>query len=319
MKKEKILRVSGLSASYGSTEVIRDISFSLCRREFLGIVGESGCGKSTLLRGIMAYTNSGLTLRGGVFFNGENILGADGEKLRSIRGNDMALIPQNAALSMDPTQKIFSHFRESAVAHRGKVSARQIKKEAEMLMKRLNFEVPENTLCAYPSALSGGMCQRAAIALAMINSPELLLCDEPTSALDSVSKASVAEELAALKEGFGVSAIIVSHDLGLIAALSDSVAVMRGGQFVEYGSREQILRTPGHPYTRALIDAVPKFGGGALETWGKIAPDSGKTEKTELFQSDCGAKLPPCGKADSDWVQIDKGHFVRCTAKREEI
>lgn len=261
MTENEILYVHGLSASYGGGDIIKNISFSLGRREFLGIVGESGCGKSTLLRSIMAYTKGGLRLRGKVVFNGEDMLCLSDVQLRRIRGGDMALIPQNAALAMDPAHKISYHFRETAAAHREKVSSRQIRREAAELMERLNFEAPDETLNAYPQALSGGMCQRAAIALAMINSPSLLLCDEPTSALDSVSKARVVRELRALKDGFGISAVIVSHDLGLISALSDSVAVMYGGEFVEYGSREQILKAPRHPYTKALIDAVPNLEG----------------------------------------------------------
>ena len=269
--KETILEVEHLRVTRGGVEILRDVGFSLKRGEVLGIAGESGCGKTTLLRALMLLTDTPFSAghgsrgqaEGKIRFLGRELGELDQRKLRELRGGEIAMIPQNASLAMDAARTISSLFLETIRAHRqGRVTKRESDAYAAELMEKLLLEDPERILRSYPFELSGGMCQRVLIAAAMANHPKLLLGDEPTSALDTKNQQQVLGELELLKEQEQVSMILVSHNLGVLARIADTIAIMYGGKIVEYGAAEQILQSPEHPYTKALLDAVPGRGAG---------------------------------------------------------
>ena len=243
----KILDVNNLVVSYNDIPIVRNVSLSVEEGKFLGIVGESGCGKTTLLNSIMALKRKISKTDGFINFCGEEITKLSEKKLRELRGNEIAMMPQNAFLSMDPTKTIASMFFETVKVHNANAKKMECFEKAAELMSRLLLNDPERILKSYPFELSGGMCQRVAIAASMINSPKLLLGDEPTSALDVTSQEEVVNQLKYLKNNFKVSAVIISHNIGVISMLSDDMAVMYGGKILEYGKTENVLYNPSHP------------------------------------------------------------------------
>lgn len=253
----ELLSVDNLTVSFGDSEVVHHQNLSLSEGTVLGIVGESGCGKTTLLRSIMALRPQNAKLSGSVRFMGRDILQAEEKELRNIRGNEIAMIPQNAILAMDPTKTISALFYETVKVHNRHAKRSQTDAQAAELMQRLHLEEPERILRSYPFELSGGMGQRVMIAASMMNQPRLLLADEPTSALDGTAQKMVLQVLDRLKEEFQVSMILVSHNLGVVASLADEIAVMKDGTIVETGTKDDILRHPEQEYTRKLIAAVP--------------------------------------------------------------
>ena len=205
------------------------------------VIGPSGCGKTTLLNSIMALKRKNSKTDGFINFCGEEITKLSEKKLRELRGNEIAMIPQNAFLSMDPTKTIASMFFETVKVHNANAKKMECFEKAVELMSRLLLNEPERILKSYPFELSGGMCQRVAIAASMINSPKLLLGDEPTSALDVTSQEEVVNQLKYLKNNFKVSAVIISHNIGVISMISDDMAVMYGGKILEYGKTENVI------------------------------------------------------------------------------
>lgn len=179
------------------------------------------------------------------------------KELQNIRGNEIAMIPQNASLAMDPVKTVSALFYETVKVHNRHIKRRQTDAQAAELMRRLHLEEPERILRSYPFELSGGMGQRVMIAASMMNQPRLLLADEPTSALDGAAQKMVLQELDRLKREFQVSMILVSHNLGVVASLADEIAVMKDGDIVEIGAKDDILQHPEQDYTKQLIAAVP--------------------------------------------------------------
>jgi oligopeptide/dipeptide ABC transporter ATP-binding protein len=315
---DKILRVRGLGASRDNVKILKDISFDLFRGETLGVVGESGCGKSTLLRALMRMETGGLREKGEIYFSGTELPAAGSEALRKLRGGRIGMIPQNAGESMDPSKTISSLFHETLKVHRRGVTKAMSDMEAVRLMEHLNLEEPERILRSYPFELSGGMCQRVAIAAAMINSPSLILGDEPTSALDVTNQAQVAGELILLKREFGVSSVIVSHNIGLVSRISDTVAVMYAGRIVECGSKNNVLKNPAHPYTKALLEAVPRLGGEIPDGLPGSPPGFGSETEGCPFAPRCPMAEDRCKKEEPGELKLKDGRRVRCLLYMEK-
>lgn len=309
---DSVLQVNNLKVSYNGVSVVRDIGFSVDKGEFLGIVGESGCGKSTMLRSIIMLGNGSAKIEGSIRFFGREITDMTNEQLRQLRGAEIAMIPQNAMISMDQTKTISSMFYETVRMHRGHVRRKEIDIEASRLMEKLSLNDPERILKSYPFELSGGMCQRVAIAAAMINGPGLVLGDEPTSALDVTSQLEVVKQLELLKESFRTSLIIVSHNLGLIAQLSDKIAVMYGGKIVEYGKTDEILNNPQHPYTKALMDAVPDMDGNISKGLPGMPPVFTKDMAGCPFYERCPECKEICALKAPKEISITSSHKVGC-------
>lgn len=258
---KEILKVKDLSVNNNSVKILKNISFNIKKGEILGIVGESGCGKSTLIRALIQMMNkSEEIISGEILFNERNLLSLDNKQIRKLRGNNLAVIFQNPGATLNPIRKIGKQFVQTMQSHMNINKNEALEKAANMLEK-VNLKDSKCILNSYPFELSGGMKQRVTIALAMILEPEILIADEPTSALDVTVQTQVVKEMMSLRDNFQTSIIIVTHSMSVISQMVDKVAVMYSGNIVEYGDKEDILRNPKHPYTKALIDSVPKMDG----------------------------------------------------------
>ncbi|MBR2774724.1 MAG: ABC transporter ATP-binding protein [Selenomonadaceae bacterium] len=252
-----ILTVEELVVVYGKKRVVHDVSFSVKRGEILVIAGESGSGKSTILKAIGGLLGKGGAIVGGqIIFDGKEITNLPDGQRRRLSGEAIGFIFQNAGASFCPIRTIGDQIFEAVKAHRD-WSKEDFRARAVDLMQKINL-APE-VLDEYPFRLSGGMAQRAGILAATILEPKLLLADEPTSALDVVTQVNVVKELLKLRERLGVSIVMVTHNIGVAWRMADRILIMRQGQPVEFGTREQIFNEPHEPYTQELIKAVPRL------------------------------------------------------------
>ena len=256
---QELLRIDHLTAGYGGDSVIEDISIRLHTGEVLGIVGESGSGKSTLLRAITQIRGLSTEIHAGtVSFGTKNLAVLSEGERRRLRGEEIAMVFQYAGASLNPARRIGTQLVETMRAHTD-LSREEIYARATEVFGGMGFADAHRILSAYPFELSGGMAQRAAIALAVILRPQLLLADEPTSALDATIQLQVLDELRVLKERTGTAILLITHNIGVVRHIADRVAVMCKGKIVEQGSVNEVLGNPQHPYTRELLAAVPKM------------------------------------------------------------
>ena len=255
-----LLEIKDLEAGYDDLKIISDINLKVKKGEILGIVGESGSGKSTLLKSIMQIRETGVKVfKGEILFNGNSILNLPKKENRMMRGNHIGVIFQNPGASLNPTRKIKKQFEETLKSH--KTDLKDFEEAVLNLFEKLNLKNGRRILNSYPFELSGGMNQRVAIAIAMILNPELLLADEPTSALDAPIQYQVIEEMIKIRNDFKNSIVVITHNMGVVSKMADNVAIMYGGRILEYGDVKKILKEPKHPYTKALLDAIPKLNG----------------------------------------------------------
>jgi len=251
---EKLLTVEDLAVAYGGKRVVRGVSFSVKRGEILIIAGESGSGKSTVLKAIGGLLGKGgAVVDGQIFFDGQEITVLSAGQRRKLSGEAVGMIFQNAGASFCPIRTIGDQIFEAVRAHRD-WDKKFFRERATDLMQKINLDPA--TLDEYPFRLSGGMAQRAGILAATILEPKLLLADEPTSALDVVTQAGVVKELLNLRGRLKISIVLVTHDLRVARRMADKILIMRRGEPVEYGTREQIFNEPQQPYTRELIEAA---------------------------------------------------------------
>lgn len=256
---KEILTYQSVEICFNGKSVIQDNSFAVHEGEILGIVGESGSGKSTLLKAAMGLLgNDGMVTKGDIWFQGKDIPDLSEKELRQIRGEKIGMIFQDAGASLSPIRTIGEQIYESMSAHK-KVTRTEAKEKALDLFEKLNFKNGDRIWGSYPFELSGGMNQRAGIVLAMLMQPPLLLADEPTSALDMTVQRQVVQEMLQLREIFGTAIILVTHDIGVVSAMADTVLVLKDGQMVEYGSASRILKNPEKEYTQKLLASVPKL------------------------------------------------------------
>ena len=256
---EELLTYSHVDVSFRGNTVVHDVSFSLHKGEILGIVGESGSGKSTLLKAAMGLLGKdGMVTRGDIFFSGQDIPDLSEKQLRTICGAGIGMIFQDAGASLSPIRTIGAQIHESIAAHK-KMTKEEAKSLALQLFTKLGLEDGKRIWNSYSFELSGGMKQRVGIALAMLMEPPVLLADEPTSALDVAVQKQVLEEMLHLREVFGTAMILVTHDIGVVSAMADTVLVLKDGCVVEYGTAEKVLKEPHREYTRNLLAAVPKL------------------------------------------------------------
>lgn len=257
--ENKILTYESVEISFGGRTVVQDVNFSLKSGEILGLVGESGSGKSTLIKAAMGLLGSdGLVTKGDIRYMGQNILDIPEKEKRKVRGAKIGMIFQDAGASLCPIRTIGEQIYESMRAH-VKITRSEAKDRAMELFEKLNFKDSQRVWDSYPFELSGGMNQRAGIAIAMLMNPPILFADEPTSALDVSVQRQVVKEMLKLRELFGTAIIIVTHDIGVVRAMADTVLVLKDGKTVEYGSAVKVLEHPEDPYTKKLLAAVPKL------------------------------------------------------------
>lgn len=254
---DKILKYDSVEVSFSGKPVVTDVSFSLESGEILGLVGESGSGKSTLIKAAMGLLGkNGMVTKGDILYKGQNILDIPEKEKRNIRGAQIGMIFQDAGASLCPIRTIGEQIYESMRAHK-KVTRKEAEEHAMELFEKLNFKDSRRVWNSYPFELSGGMNQRAGIAIAMLMNPPILFADEPTSALDVTVQKQVVTEMIRLRELFGTAIIIVTHDIGVVRAMADTVLVLKDGKKVEYGKAEDVLNHPQDAYTQKLLSAVP--------------------------------------------------------------
>jgi peptide/nickel transport system ATP-binding protein len=262
------LQVRDLRVRFGTEDgvvkAVDGVSFSVDRGQTLGIVGESGSGKSVTSLSIMGLHNRKRTqLSGEILVGGRNVVGMSDERIRHLRGRDMAMIFQDPLSSLHPFYKIGAQIVEAyRIHHKGSSKADARKRAIEML-DRVGIPEPQRRVDQYPHEFSGGMRQRAMIAMALVNNPDLLIADEPTTALDVTVQAQILDLLNDLQSEFNSAVIVITHDLGVVSQIADDVLVMYGGRVAEYGTAEQVFRNPQHPYTWGLLASVPSLHGNA--------------------------------------------------------
>ena len=256
-----ILDIRHLEIEYeGGTKAVKDISMQIEEGELVCIVGESGSGKSTLIRAILGLLPSGGKInKGEIKFKEHDLVTISKVAMNDLRGKDIAMIFQNSAASLDPIQKIEKQYREAIRVHDVKTTKEKCKEIATNMLRMMRLQDTERVLDSYSCQLSGGMNQRVGIAMAMTAKPTLLLADEPTSALDVTVQAQVVRQIKELKEKFGTTIIMVTHNIGVASYLSDKIAVMKEGEVVEWGTRNEVIFNPKAEYTKMLLDAVPKL------------------------------------------------------------
>lgn len=255
---QSLLQVSGLCAGYSRGDVLRDVSFTLRKGEILCVVGESGCGKSTLLKALMGADDAVHITGGTVTLEGRELTALSRRERQRLCRERMGMIFQTPGASFDPIRTYGAQFRDTLKGH-GKFRKERFAADAAAAFDRLGLTDSGRILASRPYELSGGMNQRAAMALALLLEQRILLSDEPTSALDAAVRLQAARELKKLSREDGIAQIVVTHDLALARFLSDGIAVLHGGRFVEYGDTETVLHAPGHPYTKKLLQAVPRL------------------------------------------------------------
>jgi peptide/nickel transport system ATP-binding protein len=311
-----LLDLRGLTiALQGADQPIVDgVSFTLSPGETLCIVGESGCGKSLTSLALMGLLQSPpLTVIGGTArLSGDDLLAMDSARLREIRGGRMAMIFQEPMTSLNPGLRIGEQIAEAVRRHKG-LSKSVARARALEMLRRVRIPAPEKRLDEFPHQLSGGMRQRAMIAMALANDPELLIADEPTTALDVTIQAQILDLMRELKSQTGAAMILITHDLGVVAEMADKVAVMYGGRIVESGSAEQIFTDPQHPYTIGLMSSMPSLGArdGRLVTVPGTVPQPTAMPPGCRFSTRCPFATETCA-AVPGLDDIGDGHQVAC-------
>ena len=254
-----IIRYDQVDISYNGRRVVQDVSFDLQAGEILGIAGESGSGKSTLLKAAMGLLGrDGLVTRGDIWYQGKNLTDLSVRDMQVLCGPEIAMIFQTAGTSFIPIRTIRAQIREMMAAH-GYTDKKAVETQAQDLLTKLGFTDPRRILDSYPFDLSGGMQQRVGVAAAMLLKPKVLLADEPTSALDVTVQKQVIEEMLLARKLFGTAILLVTHNIGVIKAMADTMLIMKDGQMVEYGDVQEILQHPRTSYTKKLLAAVPKL------------------------------------------------------------
>lgn len=262
---DSILSVENLSVSFktedGIVHAVSGLSYSVSAGQTLAVVGESGSGKSVSSLAVMGLLGgSKVDITGEVHFNGKQLVGAPAEEVRSLRGEDMAMIFQDPLSALHPFYRISAQLVEAIQVHRS-VTKEQAEKLASDMLDRVGIPSVERVLRAYPHELSGGMRQRVMIAMALINEPKLLIADEPTTALDVTVQAQILELLRDLQNEFNTAIVLITHDLGVVADMSDEVIVMYGGSAVEHAPVRDLFYSPQMPYTWGLLDSIPQVTG----------------------------------------------------------
>jgi len=312
---DPILQVSNVSVEYatkqGNVRAVDDVSFDLGRGEFIGIVGESGCGKSTLLFAIAQLLSPPAGVTGGsVIFKGVSMVGMTDSQLAAVRWKDLSVVMQSAMNALNPVKTIGAQYTDAMKAH-GVRSKSEIADRSAHVLRMVGID-PEH-LRSYPHQLSGGMRQRAMIAMALLFTPDLVIMDEPTSALDVVAQRSLMVQIKELQAELGFSIVFVTHDMSLVRHFSDRLMVMYAGQVAELGPTSRVFGAPHHPYTIGLMDAFPSIKGERVPLTGIPGqpPDLAATHDGCLFAPRCPKVMTECLTVGPPLYLVD-GTEVRC-------
>ena len=312
---EALLEVADLCVDYlteaGDVRAVDGVSFMLDPGEFLAVVGESGCGKSTMLFGVaQLLTPPGEVVAGQVTFRGRDMVRLSRGELRHMRWREYSVVMQSAMNALNPMKSIGAQFKDTLQAH-GKPSAEEVRRRSEEVMGLVGIDPTH--LRSYPHQLSGGMRQRAMIAMALLYTPQLVIMDEPTSALDVVAQRSLMTKIKDLQRSLGFAVIFVTHDMSMVSRYSDRVLVMYAGQVAEAAATQAIFERPLHPYTRGLLNAYPTVTGPRRELTGipGSPPDLGRPPEGCRFHPRCPEVMPDCLTHPPELYPC-RGARVRC-------
>ncbi|MCM1182926.1 MAG: ABC transporter ATP-binding protein [Roseburia sp.] len=321
-----ILEVKNLRVSYhtyaGEIQAVRGVSFALDKGNILAVVGESGCGKSVTAKTIMGLIRKpfGEIKEGSeILYQGENILDYNKKQWARYKGGECAIVFQDALAALNPTMRVGKQVAENIILHRH-VGKREAWEASVEMLRLVGIPDPERQARQYPHELSGGMRQRVMIAIAFACAPKLLICDEPTTALDVTIQGQILDLIKTLRKEKNTSVIMITHDLGVVASIAQEIAVMYSGIIVEQGSCEDIFYTPRHPYTAALIRAVPGLEAGAgqrLETIPGTPPDLLKPPLGCPFAPRCEYCMEICREAQPAYTDFGGGHSAACWLHHE--
>lgn len=317
---EKLLEIKDLKISFktffGEVEAVRGVTFDVGKKETVAIVGESGCGKSVTAAGIMQLLPMPPAFyKGGeIIFDGENLLDKSEKEMQGIRGKRIAMIFQDPMTSLNPTMRVGDQIVESLIKHTG-MSRKEADQKAIEMLELVSVPQPEKRVRQYPHEFSGGMRQRVMIALAMVCDPQLLIADEPTTALDVTVQAQILDLMKDIQQKFGMSIIIITHDLGVVADVADRLVVMYAGQILEQGTTEEIFDNPMHPYTRRLLGSVPRLDMSKDKPLNSIdgtPPDLYIPPKGCSFYDRCSDAMKVCKDNLPDFIEHTDEHRSRC-------
>ena len=321
--KNPLLEVHSLSTHFfteeGVVRAVENVSFEIYPGEILGLVGESGCGKSVTGLSLLKLIPipPGRIVNGDILFDGRSLLNLEEKEMEKVRGNDIAMIFQEPMTSLNPVFTIGDQIMEAIILHQ-RLDKTEARKRAIDMLDRVKIPSPEKRVDSYPHQLSGGMRQRAMIAMALSCQPKLLIADEPTTALDVTIQAQVLQLLKEIQREMGMSVMLITHDLGVVSEIADRVAVMYAGRIFEYGPIEAIFGEMRNPYTRGLMHSIPQLTErkGRLNAIPGQVPDPMNLPVGCKFHPRCYMMIEDCKKGEPIF-QVDGDHFSRCIRWKE--
>lgn len=334
-QNDYLIQVKGLKTYFfmnqGVVKAVDGVNMNIKRGKTLGVVGESGCGKSVTARSILRIVeHPGRIVEGTITFHrklGDRIESLElahmderGDELRSIRGKEISMIFQEPMSSLSPFYTIGNQIAENLLLHQG-ISKEEAREQTIDLLHQVGIPRPQLRVDHYPFQLSGGMCQRAIIAMAIACNPSMLIADEPTTALDVTTQAQILDLMQSMQAKLGMAIMLITHDLGVVAEMADDVAVMYLGRVVETANVDVIFHDAHHPYTKALLRSIPKVAGGVRERLNSIrgmVPDPFNRPSGCVFHPRCDEFIPGvCDKKAPELVEVAPGHLVSCWAVTE--
>ncbi|MGB0577378.1 MAG: ABC transporter ATP-binding protein [Alphaproteobacteria bacterium] len=315
-----LLQIKELQTSFftsdGEVRAVDGVTFDIEEGKTMGLVGESGCGKSVTALSVMQLLSKGVgeVVGGEVLYRGKNLAEFSEAEMRDIRGNEISMIFQEPMTSLNPVFSIGDQIAESVRLHQG-ASKKEARARAIEMLELVKIAEPQKRINDFPHQLSGGMRQRVMIAMALSCNPSLLMADEPTTALDVTIQAQILELIKELQEQLGMSVLLITHDLGVVAEQADEVAVMYAGKIVERAKPEIIFARPAHPYTIGLMNSVPGVidkSAKRLEAIPGIVPSPLDWPSGCRFRDRCSQAEEKCGGSQPDLIEIEPGHWVSC-------
>jgi peptide/nickel transport system ATP-binding protein len=317
MANNTLLNIENLSVEYktrmGWVSAVDDVSMEIRQGEILGLVGESGCGKSTLGKALLRINPPSARISGHLWFHGKDLMALNDEEMRQIRGQRISMIFQDPMTSLNPIQRMGDHLIETILTHEPEVGKEEARERAAALIDRLG--ISSNRLDDYPHQLSGGMRQRVMIGLALALNADLIIADEATTSLDVIVEAQFIELLKELRDEFNLTILLITHNIGLVAELSDRVAVMYAGRMAELSDARSVFKKTLHPYTQGLLKAVPNIrldDEEELYMMGGSPPDLVEPPTGCRYHPRCPKALPVCAAAPSHFLEAKPDHFVNC-------
>jgi oligopeptide/dipeptide ABC transporter ATP-binding protein len=313
-----VLRINDLKTYYyvaeGVVKAVDRVSMKINEEEALGIVGESGCGKSTLAHSILRLIRKpGKIVGGEIWFEGENLLRKSEGEMRKIRGSKIAMVFQNPTSSLNPVFTVGSQIAEAIKLHQN-VQKHEMKEKVIDVLRKVGIASPSQRMKDYPHEYSGGMCQRAMMAMALSCNPKLLIADEPTTNLDVTIQAQILDLVRILRKEFNASILLIGHDFGVMSELCDRIVVMYSGKVVESADLKTIFKGAKHPYTKALLESIPRINveKERLHVIPGDVPELIKPPPGCRFHPRCEQATEVCGKKEPAIIEIQRGHEVAC-------